>query len=272
MIKLLNIELKKSINYPTFWIFSGILAGLFLLSAFIIAVFEIDFMIGMGTQSNSFNFKNIFQFPHVWNTLAWIASWFNILLTLLIIIQVTNEFAYRTFRQHIIDGLQRNELLIGKLLLIFTIAIAFTLLVFIASFSFGLIFSDKLENLFTKIYYLPVYLLQTISYMAFGLMIAILFKNTGLSIIVYFGYLIFEAIIRLILRLLETDLFRYLPMKVISGLTPSPKIEVILGSNPLQNTAEQVTEVSLGTHAILSIVYTSIFILISFMIVKKRNF
>jgi len=273
MLKLLRIELKKNLSYPTFWIFTGIVAGLFILTSLLIAVFEIDFTIGGMGGSSKFDFKVLFNFPHVWNTLAWIASWFNIMLTLLIIILVTNEYAYRTFRQHIIDGLKRSELLVSKIYFILVMALAFTVLVFIASWVFGLIYSKdaSMTMIFKNIHFITVYFIQTIAYMTFGMMIAMLFKNTALSLIVYFGYLIFEGIFSFLLQLADIGFYRFLPRKIISGLTPRPRLDVLLGEQFSQMDSPNL-DLTLSANIVICLIYITLFLMVSYRIFQKRDF
>ena len=91
-----------------------------------------------------FSTDYLYQFPNIWEFFPWIASWFNLLLAILIIVMTGNEYAFRTFRQHVIDGLSRYELLAGKGFSILIIGIYSTLMVLLFSLIFGLIFSRGL--------------------------------------------------------------------------------------------------------------------------------
>ena len=68
-----------------------------------------------------FSTDYLYQFPNIWEFFPWVASWFNLLLAILIIVMTGNEYTFRTFRQHVIDGLSRSDLLTGKVFLIITI-------------------------------------------------------------------------------------------------------------------------------------------------------
>lgn len=212
MKKLFKIELVKVLNYASFKVILILHFLLFLLVIFISTQFEISVP--------GFTVKNLFQFPHVWESFAWIASWFNLLLAILLIVLVGNEYSYKTFRQQVITGLSRNDLILGKSIVIFIVAIYGVLLVFFTSTIFGLIFTKGLSVsiLFEKSYILIVYFIQAIGYMTLGFLITILFRNTALSIVMFLLYfLLIEPIIRL---LFPRDVRLYFPVKIISNLTP----------------------------------------------------
>ncbi|HPF92952.1 MAG TPA: hypothetical protein PLV65_03400, partial [Tenuifilaceae bacterium] len=112
--KLLAIEGRKTLFYPTFRTIIGLHALLFLIVALVASNINLNI--------EGIRIDKVFQFPHLWNTLAWIASWFNLLLGILAIMLTCNEFQFRTFRKQLIDGLTRNELIIAKLFVITSLA------------------------------------------------------------------------------------------------------------------------------------------------------
>ena len=87
-------------------------------------------------------------------------------MAIVIIILVGNEFAFRTFRQNVIDGLNRNDLILGKLILIFTIAIYTFLMVLLAIIIFGSIYTKdfSLSIIFENSHLILIYFLQAINY------------------------------------------------------------------------------------------------------------
>src|ERR1700733_10125075 len=98
MMKRLSIELKKIMPYPPFWIFIGLYVLLTLM------VFcSLPFIKFTGPAS-ALTLKTYYTFPDIWHTLTYIAGLFNLLLGVLVIILITNEFNFRTVRQNIIDG------------------------------------------------------------------------------------------------------------------------------------------------------------------------
>lgn len=270
MKKIISLELQKIIPYSIFWIFAAILVTLFLLFSISISHFEINFF---GANVDA---QNFFKFPHIWNTFTWIASWFNHILALIIIILITNEYNFRTFKQGIIDGLNRNQIVAGKLFVIVSLSISFTFVVFLVSAILGSINSDNFIDFFDKFYFLGIYILQTIAIMSFAMFIAFLLKNTALSIITYIGYIIFETIIRLIFRISGSEIFYYFPMKIISNLTPRPSLSVAINEQQYSDYVQNVEGVYAGidstTTIFLAVFFTTIFIVSTFLIIRKRNF
>lgn len=268
--KVISIELQKTLSYPVFWVFTGILLGLYLLFTLSTSYFEFNVF---GTEVD---IKNYFRFPHIWNTFVWIASWFNHIMSLIIIILITNEFNYRTFKQGLIDGLNRNQIVFGKIFDIFALAISFTFIIFLTSFVFGLINTDNFSNIFGKAYFLGIYIIQTIALMSFAMLVSFLFRNTAVSIIVYIGYFIFEAIIRLIIRVAGFSFFQYFPMKIITNLTPRPSLAVAVNqpdySQYIQSIENYNEGLNMGIVILLAVVYIAIFNFFTFYIVRKRNF
>src|SRR5690606_33321147 len=71
----------------------------------------------------------LFAFPDVWHNITYVAGFLKFILALIIIIDVTNDYTFRTNRQHIIDGLSYVEYTATKVILIFWLAIVSTLLI-----------------------------------------------------------------------------------------------------------------------------------------------
>lgn len=277
MKRIINIELKKLIPYTTFWVLISIHFVLFIIVALVINSFEI--------QIPGFELPKLFEFPLVWNLICWLASWFNMFLAIIIIAYAGNEFVFKTFRQNLIDGMMRKELLAGKLLVIFFISVYTLLLVFLTSSLFGLITTSDVSfsGFFDQSYYLFIYFIQAIAYMTFALFIILLLKNIALSILTFILYKFpVEPIIR---GLLPDEIIRYFPMKVISNLTPLPARDLFqmdtqsqfygnMNGQTYQMPVNQeiVADLSLTTNTTLAVIYIAIFISLSYIIVKKKNF
>ena len=114
MKKLFNLEKIKALSYPAFRTLMIIHFLLFFLVILVVSRWHFSVP--------GFSIKGLYQFPNIWTFFPWVASWFNLFLAIVIIVLVGNEFSFRTFRQNVIDGLSRNDLIKGKLILIFTIA------------------------------------------------------------------------------------------------------------------------------------------------------
>jgi ABC-2 type transport system permease protein len=243
MRKLINIELIKLVNYTSFKVIIGLHLALFSLVVFVAS--QVDITVP------GFDTTNLFRFPHVWEFFAWIASWFNLLLAILIIMVTGNEFSFRTFRQHVIDGLDRNHLLQGKLLVILMISLYSLMMVFLSGMVYGLVFSGGLsfEAVFSNTGTLGIYFLQTIAYMVTGLMIVMLVRTTALSIVLFILLRFpLEPIIR---SFFDPAARAFFPMKAIGQLTPMPEF-LSISSEKTFETIEGANALSLGEMGLVS--------------------
>lgn len=274
MKKLLKIESVKVLNYASFKIIIALHFFLFLLVIFITS--RIEFSVP------GFKMENLFQFPHIWETFSWIASWFNLLLAIILMVLIGNEFSFRTFRQHIITGLSRNDLILGKGIIILIVAIYGVLLVFLTTTVVGIIFTRGLtfSIIFEKSTILAVYFIQAIGYMTAGFFIAVLLRNTALSIIVFLLYFILvEPIIR---AFFPKEARMYFPARIIANLTPRPEFLTITSEESVINAAGDSNldldiigiapePLPLYGTVILALAYISIFGFAIYLLVRKKD-
>lgn len=270
MKRLIRLEWTKVSTYGFFRLVLILTASLFLLTVFVFSRIDISVP--------GFTWRNIFRFPDVWPSFAWVASWFNLLLAILVITIAGNEFVSKTLRQQIMTGLSREEWLVGKGILILGLAIFGVLMVFIAGLIFGLIFTDEpgLGMVFEKMDILLVYLLQAIAYMVLGLLFVSVLRSNALAIILYLLYFIMvEPIIR---GLCPVEIRPWFPVKIISHLTPFPEFLQITSGDVLENNA--MTFESIGimpgqlnevTTLLMSLVYVALFGLITWLVVRERD-
>jgi len=275
MIKqLLYIEATKTLHYPTFRTIIILHASLFFLVALAASSLKINVQ--------GVTIEKIFHFPHIWNTLTWIASWFNLLLGILAIILVTNEFQFNTFRKQLIDGLKRDELLWGKIMVFISLSFYTMLLVLLTGLIFGLFKTPNfsLSNFALGLPFLPVLFIQSLGYMLLGMLFAFLYKSAALSIVSFILYFFpVEPIIRTIIPDVASQ---YMPVKVIANLTPMPDFVGISIGDAIQINGE--TGPGLYSLGILSepmpiiisssivVFYCIFFLLMSKFIVKYKNF
>jgi ABC-type transport system involved in multi-copper enzyme maturation permease subunit len=228
-----------------------------------------------------FSTDYLYQFPNIWEFFPWVASWFNLLLAILIIVMTGNEYTFRTFRQHVIDGLSRSDLLTGKGFLIIAIAVYSMLMVLLFSLLFGFIFTrDLTAALFVKkTYILLVYFVQAVAYMSTGFLLAILFRNTALAIVLF---ILLRLIIEPVIRLFFPPGARlYFPMKAISNLTPMPEfLSISSGNQADPGNADTLNLREMGILAedlpvylnlILALGYTALFIGLAWLLLRRRN-
>jgi ABC-2 type transport system permease protein len=228
-----------------------------------------------------FSTDYLYQFPNIWEFFPWVASWFNLLLAILIIVMTGNEYSFRTFRQHVVDGFSRTQLLTGKAFLILMIGIYSLLMVLLFSLIFGFIFSSDYSGgaFIRKTYILLVFFVQAIAFMSAGFFLAVLFRNTALAIILFILYrLIIEPVMRLFF---PPEARLYFPIKVIANLTPRPEfLSISSGKQPSGGAVDTLSFREMGLMAedlpvflnlMLAIGYTAIFITLAWWLLRKRN-
>jgi hypothetical protein len=273
--RLIDIEAVKTLYNPTFRTIILLHLILFLLVALVASSFKINIQ-GIAIEK-------VFHFPYVWNTLAWIASWFNLLLGILAIVLVANEFQFRTFRKQLIDGLTRNEILFSKIIVITIIAFYTMLLVFLSGFVFGMLKSPSfnLQNFIEGLPYIPILFVQSLSYMLLAMLFAFIIRSTGLSIVAFVLYFFpVEPIIRFFIPDIA---IQYLPVKTIANLTPMPDFVGISLSDTIILPGSESTAglYSMGIinkplpfiiSISVSLAYCLVFIFISKLMVRIKNF
>jgi len=259
MLELLKIEYKKIIPFTTFWV----IFGLFF-------VFTPIVFYGAGQikiEGFPIDFATMYNFPNVWNNITYIASWFNLLIGMLLVILVCNEFSFKTFRQHVIDGQNKADFIISKILLMTSFALLSTLYLFIMGLLFGMISGGNNDvDLLKDIHYLAIYFIQSLCYMAVGLIIAVLIRSSALSIITFLCSILIESIIR---AFVPFPIDQYFPMKIISNLTPFPSPEGFM-VNEMKNAVMQ-DPISLNTTLVVAVIYLFAFWGISYVILTKKD-
>ena len=208
MLRLLRIEFLKIKTYKTFWGFLGIYALLILLFS------------GSSNSGSSDPTQLIFSFPYVWENLAQRASYFNVLLGILTILLISNEFTFKTFRQNVIDGLSRDEAVTAKFIFIIAIALACVLFLLLYGLIRGFTSGhfDHVGQIFEQTHFLLKLFVQIAGYMGIAAVLAFLFRKAALTIVVYLIYMV--ALERLLYLRIPDEIQRYLPVHVLSSLVP----------------------------------------------------
>ncbi|HYC83975.1 MAG TPA: ABC transporter permease subunit [Chryseosolibacter sp.] len=227
MLHLLKIDLKKMTNYRTFWVITGLYFAVLGLGA----ASGMEFLKWLKRTFEDFggdlniNRIPLYHFPDIWLNLIWCAGLLKIVLGVMVITSVTNEYAYRTMRQNIIDGLSRTEFLLSKVYTNILLSVASMVVIGIVAFVTGLIYSPDISWnwIVADIEFLPLYFLEVFMYLSFALMLGLLVQRAGLSIIIL---LLSKAIEAIITANLVEDyvpaLLDYFPMRAIWNLIEWP--------------------------------------------------
>lgn len=201
-----------------------------------------------------------YQFPDAYQMVAWTASWFNLMVGVIIIVFTTNELKYRTQKQNVIDGLSKKEIIISKFYVILGLSIFVTLYTFLVAFVVGLINGGGHSPL-DGIEFIGVYFVSTLGYFSFAFFFANLVRYPALAIIIYIFSIPIEGIIGFIAVKKYAQFF---PLSTFSDMAPFPWQ---FFTEPVENPALMTT----GESTLLALLYITIFVTISYWVIKRRD-
>ena len=231
MNELLKIEWLKVKNYRAF-----IVIGIFFLIGIVgsnYMVFAIKkYFIDKKDPTKIIASVSPYNFDNVWQTTSYVSGNLLLLLSLLMIMLVTNEFSFRTHRQNIIDGWSRKQFIEVKMFMAVLFALLASLVVFFTGLGFGLT-SGTTPSLrhFESIGY---FFLKAVSYNMIALLMAVLVRKSGFAIGLFMVYMWLENFVSTLLEALSYklkasykfdwgNLGDYLPMNASDGLLHFPK-------------------------------------------------
>jgi ABC-2 type transport system permease protein len=226
LFHLLKIDLKKLINYRTFWV----VGGLYFLTLGFGAASGMEFLKwlartieGFGQEIN-INRIPLYHFPDVWMNLIWAAGFLKVVLAIMVVISITNEFTYRTGRQNIIDGLSRYQFLASKILSNILFSLISVVMIFVIGLITGLIYSPQIDikYILTDLEFFPAYFLEVFFFLSYALMLGVLVQRSGLTIILLLLSQMIEIIITENIDELVPWMIPYFPMKSIWYLIECP--------------------------------------------------
>jgi ABC-2 type transport system permease protein len=225
-LHLLKIDLKKLTNYRTFWIVGGlyfVTLGFGAASGMEFLKLLADLIEGFGQQIN-INRIPLYHFPDIWLNLIWHCGLLKIVLAIMVVISITNEYTYRTLRQNVIDGLSRTEFLWSKILTNLLFSLVSVLMILIIGLVTGLIYSPVVDFslITTDMEFLFTYFLEIFFYLSFALMLGILVQRSGLTIILLLLSKLIEIIITSNVDDYVPSIIPYFPLVSIWNLIAFP--------------------------------------------------
>jgi ABC-2 type transport system permease protein len=261
--ELLKIEWLKIKNYAAF-----IVLGLFFLLGILGANYAVFYtkknLIDKADPTGLIAGSSPYDFNHTWQTTSYVSGYLLLLPGLLLILLITNEFAFRTHRQNIIDGWRRQQFIDVKIAMAVIAAGIATLLTGITALIFG--FASGSSFAVTHIEALAFFFLKALSYNMIAVLIAVLVRKTGFAIGLFFIYMGFENILSAILQGLSIKFKSennfdignwgdYLPMNASDGLLHFPENTI---TNMAKNSRVMPTDYMYVT-LVLAIAYLLLF-------------
>jgi ABC-type transport system involved in multi-copper enzyme maturation permease subunit len=278
MKRLLAIELQKIWKNRASRI---LVLSYFILLTFIALIASIKFEIGNFTLH--FAEMGIFNFPYIWHFNTFIASLLKFFLAIVIVSMMANEYSYGTLKQNLIDGLSKEEFIASKFLTVVLFSAVSTVFIFVMSLILGYGFSSYTEFgiVFSDLGYLVAYFVKLVGFFSFCLFLGILIKRSAFAI----GFLLVWQIIELIaagtLRgnvmpnsgIADQYIIPLFPLESMANLIKEPFSRLsVVKSIGTQIGVENVKDYGVHWYSILIVViWTVIFVLMSYKLLKKRD-
>lgn len=226
MLHLLKIDLKKLTSYRTFWV----VCGLYFITLAFSTASGMEFLKWLARTFEDFgselniNRIPLYHFPDVWLNLIYFSGLFKIVLAIMTVISITNEYQYRTLRQNVIDGLSRWQFLSTKILTNVLLSFLSVVMILVISFVTGLIYTPTInwDFVFADMEFLIAYFLEIFAFLSYALMLGVLVQRSGLTIILLLLSHMLEIIVRENVDEYVPWLIDFFPMQSISNLVPFP--------------------------------------------------
>lgn len=282
MKRLLSIEFQKIWKNKASRV---LLLTYFILLSFIALIASIKFSIG--TFEIRIADQGIFNFPYIWHFNTYVAAFFKIFLAIVIVSMMANEYTYGTLKQNLIDGLSKKEFILSKFLVVGSFAAASTIFVFIMSLILGYSFSsyNELSIVFTDLEYLLAFFIKLFAFFSFCLFLGILVKRSafalGFLFVWFVGENIFYWLVKFVIlggddkhKNFGDTIIQYFPIEAMSNLIKEPitRLSAIKTIENAVGGAQTAKDYSIHFSQIsIVLVWTFIFILTSYYILKKRD-
>ncbi len=227
------------------------------------------FLVYKSTGVKTYIDTETLQFPMIWLTATYMLGFLVIFPAIISIINTTSEFSYKTTRQHIIDGMSRNEFILSKLISIFIISTVFTLYLILLCLILGFSKGNYNEFFGEQFSFVLGYFLYLFGILTFVQLICFLLKKTGLSLGIFLLYYLCVEPILYWSLLDKFEIKKFLPLEVFDNLLFSP----------LKDNSETIDKLEIPNivyhmewkNALISIVYIILFIVITKTIFNKRD-
>jgi len=224
--------------------------------------------------------QGIFNFPYIWHLNTYLAAIIKFFLLLVIVSMTAGEYTNRTLKQNLIDGLSKKEFILSKFIMVLILALLSTVFITLISLILGFLYSDftSPELVLRGTSYLLAYFIKLTAFFSFGLFAGLLIKRSAFAIGFILLWSILEGIFTGLMRWnwkLENyeTIAAFFPLNNMSNLIKEPFSrlkEVKSVASQLGN--EIVKDYSVhGTDILIAVVWTSIFIYLSYSLLSKRD-
>ena len=277
MKRLLAIELQKIWKNRA----SRLLTmSYFVILSFIALIASIN--IKIGNFQLHFAEMGIFNFPFIWHFNTYIAAILKFFLAIVIVSMMANEYSYGTLKQNLIDGMSKKEFVLSKFLTVVLFAFTSTVFVFVMSLILGYSFSSysEISIVFSDMEYLLAYFVKLVGFFSFCLFLGVLVKRSAFAIGFLFVWNIIEGIANGVLTFkvfpksdTASQITKFLPLESMSNLIVEPFTRLSV----IKNIQTAVGDTNVKDYTVhfssifIVLVWTTLFIFLSYKIIKKRD-
>jgi ABC-2 type transport system permease protein len=232
----------------------------------------LSFLIGIDFRMAD---MGIYNFPFIWHLNTFTAGLFKFFLAVVIVSMMSNEYSYGTLKQNLIDGLSKKEFILSKFYTVILFAFISTVFVLIMTLILGYSFSSFTETsiVLMDTEYLLGYFVKLVGFFSFCLFLGILVKRSAFAIGFLFIWYIFEKILMHMIDIPQ-KVADFLPLESMYNLIKEP----ITRFNAFKSIESQLSgstalrDYSVHWYSIIIVlIWTSIFIYLSYIILKKRD-
>jgi ABC-2 type transport system permease protein len=278
MKRLLDIELQKLWKNRSSKV---LIIAYFILLSFIALIASIKFE--FGAFKLHIAEQGIFNFPYIWHFNTYIAAILKLFLAIVIVSMMANEYSYGTLKQNLIDGLSKKEFIQSKFLTVVLFALGSTVFVFIMSLLLGYSFSsyNEIGIVFSDLEYMLAYFIKLVGFFSFCLFLGILVKRSAFALGFLFVWNIIEGIAIGLMKwkfFINTNVAekvsQFFPLESMGNLIKEPfsRLSVIKSAGEMIGGKAFEKDYNVHYYEILIVlVWTVIFMLMSYKILKKRD-
>lgn len=267
MLRLIKIDFKKYAYTRTFWVLLAIyfvlIVAVFFLAESVLNTFLANAKSTAPVPAPDFS---LYSFPYIWQNLTYLGGWFKILIALIVLIFVTNEFSYKTNRQNVMNGMSRGEFLASKVLFAVLLSLFASFVLFLSGLVLGFGHTEEysFSLIFENMEFLAGYFLELLTLSMLALLAGFLFKQSGLAIVLFaIYYVVAENILSAVL---PDSVSRFLPIESMGNLidVPNSALMKMFGVN--------FREFVSLPDVFICIFWSLAFVAIVYLFLKKRDF
>ena len=273
MIRLLQLELQKLLINRTSKILIFI-SFILPLCVIVLSAIKINFF---GFFTLELGELGIFNFPIVWHITTYFSALFKFFFAIVVVSMIGNEYSNKTLKQNLIDGLSKREFILSKFYTIVFFSIISTLIIFILSLVLGLVYSsyNEISIIVREIEFLPAYFLKLLGFFSFCLFLGVLTKRSAFALAflfvdfilewIVFGLIVWKSNVEM-----ATKIQNFFPLTAMSNLIKQPFQRVAMSKFPEKNDLGYDYAVHLDS-SIIVVLWSAIFILSAYYLIKKRD-